>query len=308
MKNKIIFTLLLIFSSNAYSMQICSDKYGVISTLPEELIQHIATSVDSIINENDVFKIVIKNVCEYLNLLKSLNKNFYNLINHNYILQEIGKKLKIKFNVNQELIEYLDNSVKMRNDLFLTMAIRKGNMLLTKLLIYSGAGICFKGNISALMIAADQGHSEIAELLLAEGTNINMQTQSDNETALIAAALNGHKDIVKLLLDNRAAPNIQDVNGLTALMIAAYKGHKEIVRLLLNKYADPNIQSVKGYTALICAAEQGHKEIVELLLNSGARNNLISRQGFSASDYAFQHMHIYIHLLILKKEFMSIFK
>jgi ankyrin repeat protein len=54
-----------------------------------------------------------------------------------------------------------------------------------------------------LIVAAINGHTEIAKSLLAAGANVNARDE-DNWTPLMQAAHNGHVNTVKLLLKNGA--------------------------------------------------------------------------------------------------------
>ena len=96
------FIILLTLSNNIiYCMQNNNHKYGDLGVIHEELIQYIATSVDTIIYQQNDIRSVIKSISKYLTSLKSLNSNFYNLINQDFILKIIGNKIKTKFNVNE---------------------------------------------------------------------------------------------------------------------------------------------------------------------------------------------------------------
>ncbi|KAK6449472.1 hypothetical protein FP744_10005722 [Trichoderma asperellum] len=116
-----------------------------------------------------------------------------------------------------------------------------------------------------LFIAAEEGHKDIVELLLAhEGIQVN--EGNDWKTPLCAAAGNGHKDIVELLLAHKDIQVNEVRNSGTPLCAAAWNGHKDIVELLL---AHEDIQVNEGNdwkTPLCAAAGNGHKDIVELLL------------------------------------------
>ncbi|KAH6909473.1 hypothetical protein BKA70DRAFT_1561718 [Coprinopsis sp. MPI-PUGE-AT-0042] len=89
-----------------------------------------------------------------------------------------------------------------------------------------------------------------------------------NTTALIAAAENGHSEIVKILLALPGANiNAVDDDNDTAIKRAAEFGDEETVRLLLAvPGVDINIKSKKdGHTASSVALEKGHGPVVDLL-------------------------------------------
>jgi len=121
---------------------------------------------------------------------------------------------------------------------------------------------------TALMLAAQHGHIEVvAKLLTAEKLDVN-QANSDGATALMLAAQDGHSGVVaKLLAAKNIDVNQADSDGTTALMLAAQDGHSEVVaKLLAAKNIDVNQADSDGATALMLAAQDGHSEVVAKLL------------------------------------------
>ena len=76
------------------------------------------------------------------------------------------------------------------------------------------------------------GHVEVARLLLDSGAQLNMPADSF-ESPLTLAACGGHVELAALLIERGA--NLEEVNdeGYTPLMEAAREGHEEMVALLL---------------------------------------------------------------------------
>ena len=64
--------------------------------------------------------------------------------------------------------------------------------------------------------AALGGYTEIAELLIDNGANVNTKKE-DGQTPLHEAALNGNKKIIELLIARAADVNAKNVNGDTPL-------------------------------------------------------------------------------------------
>ena len=148
--------------------------------------------------------------------------------------------------------------------------VKPEQAFLISILLKLGASVHVqnKWRETPLYAAAQDGHIEIVQALLATPDIEVNKSCSDGASPLYIAAQNGHTEIVQALL---AAPGIE-VNksrstGASPLYIAAYKGHTEIVQALL---ARPDIEVNKscstGESPLYIAAQQGHTEIVQALL------------------------------------------
>ena len=85
---------------------------------------------------------------------------------------------------------------------------------------------------------------------------------SNGFTALILAAQNGHTPVIEILLENGAKIDLQNDDGITPLMWAALHDHTDAVKLLLAKGANPKIKSKTEKTALEIAKDPA---IIELL-------------------------------------------
>ncbi|KAL1982372.1 hypothetical protein VTN96DRAFT_1403 [Rasamsonia emersonii] len=117
-----------------------------------------------------------------------------------------------------------------------------------------------------LYYAASFGLTEVAQLLLDSGADVNAQSGPAG-CSLAAASLAGHVETVQLLLDRGA--DIEAPAGLlggNALLLATTNGHREVVRLLLERGANVNAEGASddddGATALQEAAYRGDREIV----------------------------------------------
>jgi hypothetical protein len=109
---------------------------------------------------------------------------------------------------------------------------------------------------------------KVVAFLLENGANINDKEYRDliDQTPLIIAAQNGCTDIVRILLD--AGANIEHKNdqGENALISAAQEGHIDTVKLLLEAGADINQSNSDGETSLDLAIRlRQKKELIELL-------------------------------------------
>ena len=89
-----------------------------------------------------------------------------------------------------------------------------------------------KGNLTPLMYAAEAGHIDVLNALLAAGADVNALS-SLGTTAAYLAAKDGHLNAVKALVAANADISIKAArDGTTALTIAEQKGHREVVQYL----------------------------------------------------------------------------
>ena len=139
-------------------------------------------------------------------------------------------------------------------------------------------GSFFK-NVTALMMAAQAGHTDVVEILLAAGAGVDLGATYDagnvlfpggihNETALIFAASQGHVAIVEALIAAGADINLSHSYGASPLINAAFYGQIAVVQVLITKGANLSSQDWQGYTALMYAANFGHASVVTALLTA----------------------------------------
>ena len=134
-----------------------------------------------------------------------------------------------------------------------------------------------------LHYAADNGHINIATLLLDKKAHIEAQTEN-NWTSLHVAAYKGHAEVVSFLLDNKAHIEAQNEDGQTPLFLAINNGCVDIVKLLIRHRAYTDSESKTGNTALsaiLSNAIKGkskEKEIFSLLLQAGADCNFYAKK------------------------------
>jgi cytohesin len=143
-------------------------------------------------------------------------------------------------------------------------------------------GVIFRG--TPLHMAVSEGKKEIAELLIAEGADVNANGKSDGlsihvkfknyfgpaQTPLHSVTTKG---IAKLLIDKGANVNAKDEWESTPLHYAALEGHMEVAELLIDKGADMSARDSYNRTPLLLATSDNHKDIAELLIAKGSDVN-----------------------------------
>lgn len=119
---------------------------------------------------------------------------------------------------------------------------------------------------SALMVAAAEGHEQIARALRTAGADVNLADRHGS-TALMEAARAGADGIVQLLAEAHANALARDHHGRDALTLACQspRAKAETVRTLIALGADPKTAGTDERSALDHAAASGRWDLVALL-------------------------------------------
>lgn len=130
---------------------------------------------------------------------------------------------------------------------------------------------------TALMIACDKGHYEIAALLYSYEKQMR---RKDGRTALMISIAHGTPELVQMLMESESRYQTED--GKTALMVAAMHGRKDLAVILASKEA--RMTDIQRTTALIYATSSRREGIVRLLAEVEA--GMKTRNGSSALCFA----------------------
>ncbi|KAJ9210159.1 hypothetical protein DTO166G4_8248 [Paecilomyces variotii] len=125
--------------------------------------------------------------------------------------------------------------------------------------------------MSAIHLAALNGHSKILERLITESTSGISGPDDTGTTALIYASANGHDDTVAYIEEGgdtvrmlaESGAGLSGENYINVLLIAAMTGLHDVVEMLLGKKADMDYMDA--------AYPGGYREIVQLLLSREIR-------------------------------------
>ncbi|KAF8217315.1 hypothetical protein K438DRAFT_1954163 [Mycena galopus ATCC 62051] len=116
------------------------------------------------------------------------------------------------------------------------------NLLETAKFLLQGAPLQKHPHSAAsIAVALDCGHSQMVEVLLENGADVNQWCELYRAPLVVVASHFGLEKIVRLLIDHGADLNAQGWEYGTALADASYSGRESIVQLLLENGADVNI-------------------------------------------------------------------
>ncbi|KAJ3528850.1 hypothetical protein NMY22_g9245 [Coprinellus aureogranulatus] len=141
--------------------------------------------------------------------------------------------------------------------------------------------------VTALHAACTSGRDDIIYLLLDNGANPNIASDSPNDpafvhaTPLTCASVLGDVKVVTRLLECGADPNLQVGQRDTALQAACYKSMFGVVNLLLKNGADPNLTGgLYGSALHACVWDCfGYVSCARALLEYGADTNVRENRG-----------------------------
>lgn len=209
----------------------------------------------------------------------------------------------------------------------LLQAVERGDMEKVKALIDGGTDVNgqFNGR-NALHTACRQDSSEMVELLISKGADVNAKAEDGKGRTALQIAVGNRKGagaIVPVLIKHRVDVNDRGPSGNTALheAVGKYGNRKysiDIVKLMLSKGADvnaadggntplldailhqrpvmvklllehgakPNIKGKKGKTPLFCAVENKQPEMVKHLLEHGADPKIATPKGETPMSFA----------------------
>ncbi|CAK9043744.1 unnamed protein product, partial [Durusdinium trenchii] len=166
----------------------------------------------------------------------------------------------------------------------LHVAVEKGQVAVTKLLVFSDAAVETKDHFgeTALHLHArrstgrsDGGAAgasastvEVFQVLRAAGASVDAQNHF-RRTALHLAAQFEHPEMAQLLLEAKADLEAQDHRGRTPLHLAVQFGHSNIVQQLLNAKANVHAEDDTG--ASVVRLAQCGVDLAEVLGAAGAK-------------------------------------
>jgi ankyrin repeat protein len=155
-------------------------------------------------------------------------------------------------------------------------------------------------HLSALMIAAQEGHLPTVELLLKAGADTSLSPRHQR-TALHLAASGGHLKVVQALVAQGADVNARSRVGCTSALEAAQFDRRDVVAFLLEQGTNPGFQDGEGLTVADWLAQggvQGRSKRLfpdpigtspKAVANATRKVRQLMAEGLSADEYAAKH-------------------
>ncbi|XP_048746170.2 fibronectin type 3 and ankyrin repeat domains protein 1-like isoform X2 [Ostrea edulis] len=159
-----------------------------------------------------------------------------------------------------------------------------------------------KYGFTGLMQASQKGYTDIMEILIRHGADVNAQNDS-GKTALMLACYAGQFEAVKLLRDQGAKYDDFDRGGSTPIHWAVDGGNIRLLEWIIKDGADANMRDHShGWTPLIrCASLSGNRSVALTLLLAGAEMNVQDKDGKTALMVAIINGHQDLVELLLQR-------
>ena len=141
---------------------------------------------------------------------------------------------------------------------------------------------------SPLLLATWRGFSDILQLLLEAGCQVNNPCGQEKVTALMVAAKCGNVTAGRMLMQNNANVNAHDREQRTALHHASEHGQEAFIKLLLGGRAQLEALDNANRTPILVAAAWDQTAIIRLLANNGANLSSTDRDGNTLLSFAMQ--------------------
>jgi ankyrin repeat protein len=233
------------------------------------------------------------NSLEFTKLLPKVNLQFRTSHNRTFIhAAVIGKNLEI---IEQLLQNKVDVNIKDKEgDTALQLATEKNSIPVVKLLLKYGADARERKEIpreifsdgrqaqgwqeTPLLHALEYGHLELAEILIANGADVNVVNRNQTSPLEFAAEL-GNINLMKQIIDRGASINSQNSNKLLRNVVFGWEKtqlqKQQVIEFMISKGA--SINSKNSDELLEAVMQQGDKttpqqkqQAIEFLITKGA--------------------------------------
>lgn len=139
---------------------------------------------------------------------------------------------------------------------------------------------------TALMIAAEHGHSAMVAYFLARSDFQHQATNKEGLSALHRAAERGQIDLIKTLIDHGLEVNQSNNEGRTPLHYAVQSGNTSAIELLVDNGADVNKVDNQGRSPFFHAVVYSKGSVLPTLTHLGSNPDLQDSEGKTPMTYA----------------------
>jgi ankyrin repeat protein len=163
----------------------------------------------------------------------------YTVLSDDY--SELAKAVNSKDmdHIKKALQETQDINEHYKNWSAAHQAAQDGSLEILRLLVENGADIKVRTETKTLLLSAVSenkndptgNHLNIAKYLIAQGADVNARIVTNLLSPLIYAAKNNQTEMVSLLLENGAELWAEDYAGSSAWEWATHNNHKEVIKL-----------------------------------------------------------------------------
>ena len=121
-----------------------------------------------------------------------------------------------------------------------------------------------------------QEHTEIFNLLLKKGADVNLLTGYGYTPLHLASECDAHS-FIRILIEYGAIVNAQNSKGFAPLHAASDKGNIQSCIALIEQGANVNITDEDGFTPILGASSAQNLELVKYLLDKGANTTTAAK-------------------------------
>ena len=121
-----------------------------------------------------------------------------------------------------------------------------------------------------LIWAVDRGEAALVRAALAQGADVNSVIPDEAMPVLVLASNQGHVQIASLLLQNGADVTGTDRHGFQALHHAVANNDERMLTLIMAHGADPDDPGQAGLSAMDMARNHRHLHLMELMTELGS--------------------------------------
>ena len=187
-----------------------------------------------------------------------------------------------------ELVEFLVEAEEDISPWFLTMAVRRGHDEIAKYLVGVDESRKEDAWKKLWMLAAQFGNVEISKWMIGErlvdvDICIGWNGYASTVSALHVAVEHKQYEVIEVLLANGSDIEVKDGKGKTPFHVAVTRNDMITAKLLLRRGAQVNCRDCEGSTPLHAAVSRlcdtNREEFVNWLLDSGADMEAVTKKG-----------------------------